>query len=201
MKLLSKKEVLMLLGFGTTLGVFVALFLIASLIPADPSNELTFLSPLNQSGPKSQSTTFSLLDYSEKVMSIPIEIHMTKQAKNTTNYEMINVRVSFYTGLARENGGYTELNALGGPLRIGSLAAPPDVPFGSSFIIKNLPSDIQTDTFTVDDRGGAIKWINSHTMKVDVYVKRKAGESDTAYFLRTNDLGIIYTTALYKCPK
>lgn len=44
-------------------------------------------------------------------------------------------------------------------------------------------------------------WMNNHTMKVDVYVKRKPGESDATYFRRTNDLGIIYTTALYKSPK
>ena len=199
MKILTKKEVFASLCIGATLGIFVATFLISYLTPSHSSNELSLLSPLNITSPKPTVSTLPI--QVEKVMSIPIEIHMSKQEKNTANYEMINVRVSFYTGLAIENGGYTELNALGGPLKVGSLAAPLDVPFGSLFVIKNLPSDVQTDTFIVDDRGSAIKWINNHTMKVDVYVKRKPGESDAAYFRRTNDLGIIYTTALYKYPE
>ena len=65
----------------------------------------------------------------------------------------------------------------------------------------DLQPDVQTDTFTVDDRGGAIKRINHNTIKVDVYVKRKIGESDAHYFDRTNNLGIIYTKALYKEPQ
>lgn len=199
MKILTKKEVFTSLCIGTTLGILVALFLITYLIPQSSNNQPLLLNPLELTS--KDPTTIPLYEQAHKVISIPMEIHMSKQEKNTKNYEIINVRVSFYTGLARENGGYTELNAIGGPLKIGSLAAPKDVPFGSRFIIKNLPDDVQTDSFIVDDRGSAITWMNNHTMKVDVYVKRKSGESDAAYFRRTNDLGIIYTTALYKAPK
>ncbi|MGL4345445.1 MAG: hypothetical protein ACRCTE_09625 [Cellulosilyticaceae bacterium] len=110
------------------------------------------------------------------------------------------VRISFYTGLAIENGGYTETNALGSPLQIGSLAAPLDIPFGTEFFIQDLPVDIPTSRFTVDDRGGAIKRIHSKKIKLDVYVQRLPGESDEDYFRRVNNLGIIHTTALYKLP-
>lgn len=208
MHLLTKRELFASLGLGTVLGLIVALFLVSKLTSSSIDEKAPMLSELSFTTLyKDEPTSFSFYNAHSQdhsfpdIINIPIEIYMNHPSKNTSNYHLINVRVSFYTGLAIENGGYEELNALGGPLTIGSLAAPIDIPFGTSFIIKNLPPDVQTDTFTVDDRGGAIKRINHNTIKVDVYVKRKKDESDTQYFDRTNNLGIIYTKALYKVPQ
>nr|WP_307991060.1 hypothetical protein [uncultured Niameybacter sp.] len=208
MPLLTKRELFASLGLGTVLGLIVALFLVSKLTPSKVDESSFILSELSFTTLyKDEPTSFSFYNaYSKEhsfpdIINIPMEIYMNHPTTKTSNYHLINVRVSFYTGLAIENGGYEELNALGAPLTIGSLAAPSDIPFGTSFIIKNLPPDVQTDTFTVDDRGGAIKRINHNTIKVDVYVKRQQGESDAKYFDRTNNLGIIYTKALYKVPQ
>lgn len=202
MQLLTKKELFASLGIGTFLGLIVALILISHLIPSEPIETHSMLTTFETYEP----TFFSFYnahsdDHSfPDIINIPMEIYMAHPSLDVHNYHLINVRVSFYTGLACENGGYTERNAIGGSLKIGSLAAPHDIPFGTSFIIKSLPQDVATDTFIVDDRGNAIKRINDNTIKVDVYVKRKSGESDAQYFDRINALGIIYTKALYKLP-
>lgn len=202
MRLLTKKELFASLGTGTFLGLIVALILISYLIPSETIEANSMLTTFDMHEP----TFFSFYNANSEdhsfpdIINIPMEIYMAHPSLDTSNYHLINVRVSFYTGLACENGGYAERNAIGGPLQIGSLAAPQDIPFGTSFIIKNLPQDVSTDTFIVDDRGGAIKRINDNTIKVDVYVKRNPGESDAQYFDRTNALGIIYTKALYKLP-
>lgn len=208
MRLITKRELLASLGLGTILGLIVAFFLVSKLTPSNIDESSSILSDLSFTTLyKDEPSSFSFYNAHSQdhsfpdIINIPMEIYMDHPIPNTNNYHLINVRVSFYTGLSIENGGYEELNALGGPLTIGSLAAPSDIPFGTSFIIENLPSDVQTDTFTVDDRGSAIKRINHNTIKVDVYVKRKKGESDAQYFERTNNLGIIYTKALYKVPE
>lgn len=113
-------------------------------------------------------------------------------------YKSVNVVVTFYTSLPSENGGYTGMNAVDGKLGVGSLAAPKDIPFGTTFVIDGLPADTQTNTFVVDDRGGAIKWIDSNTMKLDVYISRKQGENDSEYYRRVNNLGVYRVTAKYK---
>jgi hypothetical protein len=128
------------------------------------------------------------------------DFFVNPSANLSINYRVVPVRVTFYSGLAIENGGYEEKNALGGPLKVGSLAAPSDIPFGTVFIIENLPTDVKTNRFSVDDRGGAITWLDEITMKVDVYVKRNPNESDEVYFKRVNALGVIYTEAMYFLP-
>lgn len=139
----------------------------------------------------------------EKLLFLPNLVHSLanpSQLSPSHPFRSIGVRVTFYTGLARENGGYEEKNALGYSLKIGSLAAPKDIPFGTVFIIEGLPKDVGTDIFIVDDRGGAITRMNANTIKVDVYVRRKPNESDADYFKRVNNLGVIHTTAKYKLP-
>ncbi|ONI39355.1 hypothetical protein AN639_05195 [Candidatus Epulonipiscium fishelsonii] len=126
--------------------------------------------------------------------------HLQVQEIISDNYQTMNAIVTFYTGLGVENGGYTEMNAIGGSLEVGSLAAPKDLPFGTSVIIPNLPTDINTSLFVVDDRGGAIQRISQDTVKLDVYVPRMEDESDGEYYTRVNHLGIIHTPILYYVP-
>ncbi|MGL5677917.1 MAG: hypothetical protein ACRDDX_16075, partial [Cellulosilyticaceae bacterium] len=173
--ILSKKEwcFALLLGLGTGAVFCSLLYLILKPQPTSTA-DLTYLNHLVHTLPAS--------------------------AFNPASFEPIQVRISFYSGLARENGGYEEMNALGGPLVVGSLAAPHDIPFGTTFIIDGLPADIPTNTFIVDDRGGAITRIDDTTIKVDVYVPRNTTESDDAYYTRVNDLGILYTTAHFQSP-
>ncbi|OON96490.1 MAG: hypothetical protein ATN32_06360 [Candidatus Epulonipiscium fishelsonii] len=140
-------------------------------------------------------------DVVKPVMSnVNSEDNLHLQEIISDNYQTMNAIVTFYTGLGIENGGYTEMNAIGGSLEVGSLAAPKDLPFGTSVIIPNLPSDVNTSLFVVDDRGGAIKRISNDTVKLDVYVPRLQNESDGEYYERVNHLGIIHTHVLYYVP-
>lgn len=184
MKFLTKKELISALS----LGLLGAILLSAPVVYALHLFNLSLKPP------------FSLQREVENIISIPIILAEKRLEEQALNQHTIPVRVSFYTGLAIENGGYAKMNAIGGPLIVGSLAAPKDIPFGTIFMIENLPSDVKTSTFVVDDRGNAIVWLNDTLMKVDVYVERKAGEDDLAYFNRVNNLGVIYTYAIYQLP-
>lgn len=110
------------------------------------------------------------------------------------NKQYVNIVATFYSALGEENGGYAGINALGGKLKQGSLAVPKDIPLGSKFYIEGYGN------FVADDRGGAIKRIDSKTIKVDIFVPRKSGESDDAYEKRVNDMGRIKTKGWYIIP-
>lgn len=143
--------------------------------------------------------------HEKRLEAVENELALSKRVKNNSSndregYRSVNVVVTFYTSLASENGGFAGKTANNGNLVVGSLSAPKDIPFGTTFIIDGLPEDTKTNTFVVDDRGGAIKWINSNTMKLDVYVPRKQGEKDKAYYSRVNNLGVYRVTAKYKLP-
>lgn len=118
-----------------------------------------------------------------------------KATTSNSNVKEVNVRVSFYTSLASENGGYAGMNAINGKLALGSISAPKSVPFGSTISIPDMQNYLGITEFTVDDRGGAIYIRDDGTYKLDVYVPKKQGESDSEYFNRVNNLGIVNTTA------
>ncbi|OON98205.1 MAG: hypothetical protein ATN36_01170 [Epulopiscium sp. Nele67-Bin005] len=143
---------------------------------ANSSHRLDFLS-------QNKPTALPMLDYVETLI--------------TTYYEPMEAIVTFYTGLAAENGGFEGMNAIGGLLEVGSIAAPKDIPFGTSIIIPNLPSDVNTAIFEVDDRGGAIKRLSDNKIKLDIYVPRLYNETDREYYKRVNALGVIETQILY----
>jgi len=106
----------------------------------------------------------------------------------------VNIVATFYSALGEENGGYAGINALGGKLKQGSLAVPKDIPLGSKFYIEGYGN------FVADDRGGAIKRIDSNTIKVDIFVPRNGGESDDAYRRRVDNMGRVKTTGWYTMP-
>lgn len=197
MKYTENKEMLLAIGIGLLVGF---LFSIPLLYQFNLFSSVTTTKPaLGISPLLVDETLFSPLPKEvANFIRIPIDLaEKNKKLKAVPVYKEVDVRVSFYTSLARENGGYAKMNALGGYLKIGSLAAPKDIPFGTTFIIPDLPDCARTDTFIVDDRGSAIHWVNPHLMKVDVYITQEVGETDDQYFKRVNDLGIIYTKAKY----
>lgn len=110
------------------------------------------------------------------------------------NKIQVNIVATFYSALGEENGGYAGINALGGKLKQGSLAVPKDIPLGSKFYIEGYGN------FVADDRGGAIKRIDSNTIKVDIFVPRISGESDSTYRKRVNNMGRVNTTGWYTLP-
>lgn len=127
------------------------------------------------------------------------DIPETTTTPSSTGWVEVEIEATFYTSLPEENGGakYAGINALGGKLHTGSLAVPKEIPLGTEFIIDGLPSAVGTNTFQADDRGGAIK-MKGDTVRVDVFVARLSGESDSQYRKRVNDLGRVVTTGRYR---
>lgn len=125
-----------------------------------------------------------------KSKSVQKPVSTTKSAGKIA----VNIVATFYSALGEENGGYAGINALGGKLKQGSLAVPKDIPLGTKFYIEGYGN------FVADDRGGAIKRIDSNTIKVDIFVPRKSGESDRAYKKRVNNMGRVRTTGWYVLP-
>lgn len=123
----------------------------------------------------------------------------TTTTPSSTGWVEVKIEATFYTSLPEENGGakYAGMNALGGKLHTGSLAVPKEIPLGTEFIIDGLPSAVGTNTFVADDRGGAIK-MKGDTVRVDVFVARLSGESDSQYNKRVNDLGRVVTSGRYR---
>lgn len=106
-----------------------------------------------------------------------------KQQKKTKGRK-IKCRLTFYTSLACENGGYGNVTASGKRLYDGCIANNA-LPFGTKVVIDGK-------TYTVEDRGcSAFNNIYSY----DVYVPRRSGESDSAYINRVNNMGKRYVTA------
>ena len=134
----------------------------------------------------------------EKSRTIESNAPETTTTPSSNEWVEVKIEATFYTSLPEENGAqYAGMNALGGTLHTGSLAVPKEIPLGTEFIIDGLPSAVGTNTFVADDRGGAIK-MKGDTMKVDVFVARLSGESDSQYHERVNDLGRIVTTGRYR---
>lgn len=95
----------------------------------------------------------------------------------------VNFKISFYTSLACENTKYGAVDAMGNSLKYGTIAVPKNIPLKSKF-------HIDDEEFVARDRGGKIKWIDENTMKIDIFIPRKKGESDSQYYKRVNNMGI-----------
>lgn len=107
-----------------------------------------------------------------------------KQEVNKTKGRKIKCRLTFYTSLACENGGYGNVTASGKRLYDGCVANNA-LPFGTKVVIDGK-------TYTVEDRGcSAFNNIYSY----DVYIPRRSGESDSTYINRVNNMGKRYVTA------
>lgn len=76
----------------------------------------------------------------------------------------ITIIATAYTSAAEENGGWEGMNAIGGKLGPGCIAAPKDIPFQSKIRINGL------GVFNVEDRGGAIKRISNDIIRIDIWM-------------------------------
>lgn len=76
----------------------------------------------------------------------------------------VTIIATAYTSAAEENGGYAGMNAIGGRLGPGCIAAPKDIPFQTKIRISGL------GVFNVEDRGGAIVRVNENTIRLDVWM-------------------------------
>lgn len=76
----------------------------------------------------------------------------------------ITIIATAYTSAAEENGGWAGMNAIGGKLGPGCIAAPKDIPFQTKIRISGL------GVFNVEDRGGAITRISNDIIKIDVWM-------------------------------
>lgn len=76
----------------------------------------------------------------------------------------VTIIATAYTSAAEENGGYEGMNAIGGSLGPGCIAAPKDIPFQTKIRISGL------GVFNVEDRGGAIVRVNDNIIRVDVWM-------------------------------
>lgn len=98
----------------------------------------------------------------------------------------VKMTLTFYGDFAHENGGYTGIDAQGNKLVAGTVASNV-YSFGTKF-------EFNGQVFTVRDRGG--KNFNSSN-RLDVFVPRKSGESNSAYAKRIRNYGR-KTVTMYK---
>lgn len=98
----------------------------------------------------------------------------------------VKMTLTFYGDFAHENGGYTGIDAQGNKLVAGTVASNV-YSFGTQF-------ELNGQVFTVRDRGG--KNFNSSN-RLDVFVPRKSGESNSAYAKRIRNYGR-KTVTMYK---
>lgn len=87
-------------------------------------------------------------------------------------------RLSFYTNLPSENGGWT-ITASGKSLRRG-MCASNYYPIGTKIYLSGY------GTVTVEDRGGSD--FNSSS-RLDIFIPRRSGESSSQYYRRVNNMG------------
>ena len=99
--------------------------------------------------------------------------------KQEDDIEWITFELTFYTNLASENSKYGGITCTGAKLRDG-MVANNVLPLGTEIRLKGY------GTVTVSDRGGK----NFNKMhRLDVYVPRQDGESNSEYYKRVNNMG------------
>lgn len=76
----------------------------------------------------------------------------------------VTIIATAYTSAAEENGGWEGMNAIGGKLGPGCIAAPKDIAFQTKIRISGL------GVFNVEDRGSAIVRVSDDIIRVDVWM-------------------------------
>lgn len=122
-----------------------------------------------------------LKDYKNKLKELEVERERKKAEENkkvnkirnldrdySGNYRIINVNciLSFYTNSNSklEGGQYDKRGKLLVSHNMNICAAPSNIPYGSFIELNGM------GVYKVVDTGGAIKWLNNNTMKVDIFV-------------------------------
>lgn len=124
----------------------------------------------------------------------PVEEKPVEKAKTSPEGTRVALTLSHYSDLAEENGGYAGLDAMGNKLVWGTLASN-NFKKGTKIYIEHYEH-----TFTVSDVGSSkyLKKLSDGSIKVDVFVPRKSGESTKAYKQRVMNLGIVKTFGYVK---
>lgn len=111
-------------------------------------------------------TDFTDLSTSKKDSAINdwSAINSIYDAYDDNGKDNITIIATAYTSAAEENGGYEGMNAIGGKLGPGCIAAPKDIPFQTKIRISGL------GVFNVEDRGGAIVRVSDDVIRIDVWM-------------------------------
>lgn len=128
-----------------------------------------------------------------------VSSHQEEIIEEVEEWIEVNIHVSYYTDLPIENTpNKPTTDAQGNKLTYGTIAIPRDLPLGTTFIIDGFDGE-----YVGRDRGSRkyIKWIDDNTMKIDMYIPRKSGESNSTYYKRVNNMGVTKTTGRYLLPK
>jgi hypothetical protein len=88
----------------------------------------------------------------------------------------VNVVATHYGGGANENGGFSGLTASSKRLSRGMIATPNNISFGTPIVLEDS-NGAKTIKIT-EDRGNSkyIKWLDSNTVRIDIYVPDKSVE-------------------------
>lgn len=123
--------------------------------------------------------------------SLEKQIESLKQKQNHSplGEQKITMTLTFYGDFAHENGGHQGIDAQGNKLIAGTVASNV-YPMGTQF-------EYNGKIFTVRDRGGSN--FNNYN-RLDVFVPRNNGESDTEYANRISHYGK-KTVVMYKLEK
>lgn len=83
-------------------------------------------------------------------------------------YRKVNIVATHYTNSVADCGNTKGITASGIRASRGTIAVPHSIPFGTEIILEDETGSKQK--VVAQDRGGAIKWIDENTMKIDVFV-------------------------------
>lgn len=133
------------------------------------SSSAVQLKKLSEDSPKEYRT--SLIEDAELINKTEV-YQKPAEIKQENEIQWINIIATAYTAAKDETGRGDGITASGLKVSLsrGTIAAPPDVPFGTKINIPEL-----NKIFIVEDRGSKkhIRRINQDTIRIDVYMKTK----------------------------
>lgn len=120
------------------------------------------------------------------IEQLKIEKELSKKEIPEKEYIEIDCEITFYTSLLCENTQYGAVDAQSNPLKWGMIAIPRDYELGTKFEFDGIDG-----TFTGTDRGSkkSIRIKNDGVIRIDMFIPRNKGESDSAYYQRVNNYG------------
>lgn len=97
----------------------------------------------------------------EEQVRLEQERAVVNRGGDIPNGRVVDVEVSFYCSCSQCCAGGSGITASGKHVQEGMIACPSDIPFGTRILIDGV-------TYTCEDTGSYIKWING-IMRVDIY--------------------------------
>lgn len=132
-----------------------------------------------------------------KQIKLQKELEIEKQKKIAEENERVRLEqiridktycdfvLTYYALLSQECGNTLGVTASGKQVQEGMVASPKALSFGTKILIEG-------NEYTVEDRGSSkyIKVNNDGSIRLDVFIGRLNGESDSQYSKRVNDMGV-----------